>query len=405
MNIFTKKLTPNEYSELAKGFNRYIKSNHNGKMRFEIRSDIVKEITNKYLDVFVFNPQVKEKLEKSSKQTKDYFTYNRNDITNLFTIRSDDDYRERRNCVEALKARFIIFCLEVEGCYQRPQITGKNILHSAMMTEVFFDGADTSLNEGSLSCMDGITKSPGRFREEFVSELCGTYLLYRLSFNNSFPNHVAAHTLKIYKDDEDPDIISYSTLNTYKQFQSEDDSSGIQRTRVSHGNVYNYQGQIFLLGAIKYSHLETFERREIKYNYPEVIMLHPHGGDMKNLRGIMLGHFPYLSLPVSTRVYMTKLDNHTSQQLDDIENTNFGDMSDQQILLLASHCGNIHPEFKLQEPKEESFHDENGGVVKKDFNKAKIVFKGQQELQHKVSPIIHFIKNEIETSYSQMLTP
>ncbi len=390
-NTFIRKVTNAEYLALSEGFSSYLNSKHQRKLTTPERIKFTNDLASEFKSTFLENPAVRDKLNESKKTSDNFLFFNKNDVINLNQVRTYDEYRNNRYRIENLKARFMIFCLEIKGFYRRPPQDIANNLHYAIMKDLFIESS--SLPAASDDSKQAHSVPNGYFEKKIIERLIGTYQLYRLTFNNSFPDHIAVHTLTIFSDADDPNVICYSTHNSYKQLQSSEKERGLQRIRDSYGHVYNYQGQLLFLGGTAYSHLDEVEPGENKSNYPEIMMMHSHGGDTKSIRGLILGHFPLLGLPVATSVYMSKLDNKTATHLDEVSKKEPREWSIEDRELMASHYGNIGSNNEqIEPPKNKSIEDQ-------------ATHKGYLKLYNETKIIRKFVENQIESTYSKMLTP
>lgn len=409
-NTLTSSLTPVENKALKEAFCRYVDS-FDQKMKLEERVRLANNLVDLYLPTFKDNPEV-QKLIAQSENPDNIFKFMPADIAHLTAHRELNDYRKPRKSIRSIKGRLIIFSLEILGFYFRPPNAAANYLHTAIIEDLFRSSTKQANTKAITSNkeMDEVVLN-GYFKEKLIKRIIGTYQLFRLSLNNSFPGCVAVHTLRIYKDKEDPSVIRYSTLNSYKQFQSVNQNKGLKRKRESHGHVYNYQGQILFLGGTLYTHLDECESGDLENNYPEIMMLHSHSGDTNNIRGLILGQFPLLGLPVATSVYMSKLDSKSADELEKLEDLDPKDYQPKDIELIARYYGNIDPRL---EPARNFIINEFTLYLKKlNFSKAdgtleelheKIITQ-RKELHKKVKEIHNFIVNKIEDTYSHMLTP
>jgi len=159
-------------------------------------------------------------------------------------------------------------------------------------------------------------------------------------------------------------------------------------------------------------------------------MVNSHSGDTYNMRGLIMGHYPLLKLPVATSIYMSKLRNDTAEyiwELDDedkkrslydwyLQGKHFGnidpdfegEITDQQIHIekkipadFIEKYGNI--EFKTPLPPLEILSKDEKNML--NYLIKLSIKKGEMKLQKKVKSIMKFVINEIEGKYSKMLTP
>lgn len=286
--------------------------------------------------------------------------------------------------------------MELLGFYIRPTEQPTNILYEAIMAEIYASPIPKHVqgkHAGEQVAEQASHPLPGRFTSDVMDNLVGTYQVFRKSFNSSFPGFVAVHTLKVFLDTDSAGntILSYKTRNSYDQSQTADTTAGTTRVRESRGHIFNYQGLLFFLGGITYSHLEMFEGTKTgKFNYPEVMLMHLHGGDKSSIRGVMMSHFPFLGLPVSTSVLMTKLGKNEASKLDDLENDKSKPLSEENKALVQRYFGNVDPTMTAG-------RGENG--------EANELSDSERQLLEVVKRNLPFIENEIETRYSNMLTP
>jgi len=439
---FIKKLNLEENFALKEGFLRYLAS---FPVKFKNKSErCVKanQLTQKYIEVFETNNEVKSARTKSKSihgsNISKFYNFSTDDLQKITGPKNLEDYKNQSKCISTLKARLMIFSLEVEGHYIRPLEKPTHQLHQAIMDQIFFNKKDLD----QPSDIKGNTKRlNGYFNKKYIKKLFGTYQLYRKSFNNSFPDHIAVHVIKIFADTTDPDVICYQSMNSYEQFQNGEKNSPIYRVRMSSGHLFNYQGQMLFLGGTIYSHLNETENRssindisnddeDEKFSYPELMMVNSHSGDTYNMRGLIMGHYPLLKLPVATSVYMSKLDKTASESIWDLENGH-KDMSLHDYYLQGKHFGNIDPEievdrankpenledkiphsitekygnigFKTVLPSFEHLSEDEKRVLEELMKKS--VEKGKEKLHRKVKSIMKFVVNEIEGKYSKMLTP
>jgi hypothetical protein len=422
-SVLTASLTSEEYGALTNAFNRYLKSVFQSeKIDKDARGDLANELVAQFKDTMLMNPSVRAKYEASEKRDKEltFFRLNNNDISNLTTERDICDYQNQQNCISPLKARCLILGLEIRGFYVRPQERPKHALFDAVMTEVFSapqnrKTKDALRNMGVPEATVGESEDfvakkgekdevvePGLFTEKVINELVGTYQVFRLSLNSSFPDHITTHILKIYQDSDADGVnaLCYSTRNRYSQKQTNDNSDSLERVRKSQGHVFNYQGQIFMLGAVTYTHLnETEPSSTDKHRYPEVMMLHMHGGDRKSIRGLILGHYPFLGLPVATTVYMSKLSKIAASKLDGLEHLLLAaesegkkaDLTEEFATVAAQYFGNVDPNAKVADLSQ--------------ISDVKGVKEGLAALIDAVKENAKFVTNTIESKYSKMLTP
>ncbi|ADZ89759.1 hypothetical protein [Marinomonas mediterranea] len=363
-----RKITTQEQIALVKAFRQYSEKIQGANYKYK-KTDLepivraVDALKDEFLPIFRKNMHVKERLiDKTETQVVQIFKFNDEDLRSLFTERQPAQYLlNSRNITSTLKGRLIICSLQNLGYYEAPDIHSEKALYEVIVSEIFNSKPPnlTSLN------------------------LEGFYQLVRLSFNSSFPGHVATSLVEIYND---IDVLRYRTINSYTQMQSGSDK-GLVRERRSSGFLFDYQGQILFLGSINYSHLHMYdinhnltekEKEKDKYNYyPEIILAHPHGGDQLNLRSLILGHYPYLSLPVSSRAYFIRQPHLSGKNIDELAKETAEVTIDGDKQEIPRYFGNINPDnLDLTNPLHK--------IVKKS---------------------LPFIKNSIESTYSHMLTP
>ncbi|KPV93915.1 hypothetical protein AN214_04014 [Pseudoalteromonas sp. P1-9] len=409
-NNYTAPLTPEENKALQEAFTHYLIELNLNTAPKEERIKIANSLTSQYKSVFLENPHVKDKYNSSLMKEKEsnYFKVSTNEAAHLTTVRPLEDYeRNRKKIDNPVKARLLIFALEIKGFYKRPPEKGRNHLHVAIMEELFkksrrFPRGNEKNNAQKIDTeKDGFDYNNGYFHKDIISGLVGTYQLFRLSLNNSFPGCVAVHTLRIFRDEYDQSVVHYTTLNSYKQFQSQDKSKGLRRQRRSSGNLYNFQQQILFLGGTDYSHLDEFESGNQKSNYPEIMLMHAHTGDRNSIRGLLLGQYPFLNLPISTSVFMSKLDDETAAKLKKLEEIEPEKYGFNELKLLANYYGNIDPNLNTQEI---TVNDLTSNIeLSIDENKELISYR--KNLHDRVKSIHSFIQNSIEQKYSNMLSP
>jgi hypothetical protein len=315
-------------------------------------------LIEEFLPVFIKNQSVKEKLNSSSRSSKENFSFNADELRTLHVERDEPVYKINRNYrTSRLKGRLVIFGLEVLGFFVRPQVSLTNFSYHAIVQDVF---------SGNVPSFTNI-------------ELSGFYQVFRLSFNNSFPGHVAAYLIEIYKDPDHPSIYRYRSSNKYIQKQGSDKHGSMKRARMSDGYIYNYQGQMLFFGGVTYSHVHkvdavaglSVEEKDKYDNYPEIMMFHPHGGDVLNIRGLMLAHYPLLSMPVATRAYLSSItDLDSDVDFDSLLAKKYDDGT-------PFYYGNVDPKTS----------DTSHPLISSTQN------------------ALPFIINKIENTYSQMLTP
>lgn len=404
-DIYTTPLSPEECLALTFSFNAYIQD-LGQTFNKEERKELANKLIKKYESIFLKNPTVHALYTKSNKSNKsEFFTLNNNDISNLTTPRKLTHYTNSQYHLSPLKGRLLIFILELMGFYKRPPERYKNALYEAVKAVIYTSPvSDDNGSDSHEKNRSDDKVPPGGISNEKMKDLVGTYQIFRKSFNNSFPNSIATHTLKIFYDQDSAgnNILSYKTRNKYDQAQSGNASESLQRVRTSKGHIFNYQGLFFFLGAIHYTHLGETESDSGDYNYPEVKLMHMHGGDKNSIRGLMLSHYPFLGLPVSTSVLMTKLSNEEALRLDALEHAeklklgklerNVDDEHEhlterEQAELIARYYGNINPHARDCSGAE--------GSIK----------AAHEELVRLVAEKADFVTNNIEEKYSKMLTP
>lgn len=412
MSHFTKRPSIQEYQALQSAFSKYIKAmgiKLNAAQRVKQANDLIE----KYRPIFIQNPIVKDKIQSSSLELKELLKINTNDGTNLATQRQQEDYLNPRNQIEPVKARLLIFSLEIEGYYERPLDRGENFLHTAIIEDIY--RKSVGRQDGKITIMMDEDIGNGLVDKRIAQDLIGTYQLFRLSFNNSFPGYVSAQTLRVFQDEKDSNILKYQSFNSYKQYQAHDNDKGMNRIRVSSGHIYNYQQQLLFIGGTAYSHLDETEykltttNKPILKKYPDIMMMHHHSGDTKNIRGIVLGQYPFLNLPVATTLYMSKVDDENAAQIQELATLDPSIYTMNEVMLLAKYFGNINPNM---EDDEISVKDLISYIAEEDFSNGSDIKKLEAELienrkylRGKVRNVLPFIQNRIENLYSNMLTP
>lgn len=355
---FTKPLSAQEHVVLSSALNSYLTAQFKSEeltidnVVVHLNSDVT--IQNFKL-IFGNIPAIRALVDESPKKDK-YLDINAEDIRSLLRdLTIDQVLSSSLRLCPKIKARFLIYVLEAIGHYERPPEMGEDSLFFTVKREIFND----PLYEEDL----------------FPANFEGDYLLHRLSLNSSFPDQMTSNFIRIKKgfieknrkSDPDEVIFRYESVNRYEQ---DIDGVPIIRTRTSKGYVFHYQRNLLFVGRVEYSHLADAENDQVLREqapfdfYPEIMFCHAHGGDRNTVRGIMLAHFPFLGLPVATRVVLSK-------QVETGSSMNFELLKSQYKML-----GN---------------HEEGSVVFSDDPSKYKRIFK--------------MIRNDIESTYSHMLTP
>jgi hypothetical protein len=415
--LFVTEPTPIEHRALSIAFNDFMeeKSKKNGnKKGRNFEQDQLKELISTYETIFSKNPAI-HSLAKQSKKGGDVYKIiiNEDDHSHLRVTRELSEYAQSsRKSLSKIKARFMIFCLEIEGFYKRPKDVDRNQLHRAIMGNCFFLTDDEQKNNLLVDDLEKENHSPGYFSLKDMESLCGTYQVFRLSFNNSFEGNIATYTLTVSQDLENPRILQYSTFNKYHQYQPSSADKSQLRIRRSKGHLYNYQDQILFLGGVSYTHMD-FEGEEKKANYPEIFLMHRHSGDSKNCRGIILAHFPYLSLPVATSIYICKLPKDVGIKVSNLESKMLDNensvLTIEEEGITARHYGNIDPSNegvnidRLFLKNGIHCHGSNSKAEESEFRST--IKKNVKELFKEVERVEKYVTNSIELKYTKMLTP
>lgn len=261
-----------------------------------------------------------------------------------------------------IKARFLIYALEMEGFYRRPPERGPHPLFQALYEQIFDRKAS---REEYVPRSQNASKINLGSTWEKNSSLAGIYCMIRRSFNVSLPdtyNVIRLYVVEVDNKDESGDhkIYEYKTLNAYQQDVS-NSGDRTERRRESHGYIFDFQGLPFFFGSVAYSYIDKTDG--MVDNYPEIILAHRHAGNLTHIRGLMIGHYPYLRMPAVTRVFIYR-EKELDLNITDLDSLEKSDLSGQRVI------GNFNREEIIKRHK--------------DFNP-------------------RFVENVIDTQYSQML--
>lgn len=198
---------------------------------------------------------------------------------------------KRSQVLPEIKGHLLIFCLRITGHYEEPFCRGTDALFESI-NEIIFENKAIDFS---------ISTSTGPIDIE------GFYAYKKLSFNSSFPDNVTSSLLRIRVDHSSYGKKVYK-YDSYKMYVQNSTGSTLERKKFSEGSIFDYQGNLLFFGKVFYSDMDSTEAI-LSHKYPEIIYAHRHGGDIQNIRGINLGHYPFLKLPVATSVCLTKIEN------------------------------------------------------------------------------------------------
>lgn len=291
-------------------------------------------------------------------------------------------YKEGQRLAE-IKGHLLIFCLRITGHYEEPFCRGEDALFESI-NEIIFEDSEIEFS---------IDTSRGPIDIE------GFYAYRRLSFNSSFPDHITTSLLRIRVDNSSYNKKIYK-YESYKMYVQNSTGSTLERQKFTEGSIFDYQGNLLFFGKVFYTDMDSTEAI-LSHKYPEIIYAHRHGGDIQNIRGINLGHYPFLKLPVATSVCLTKIENIS-------EYLNFEALIEK--FKLFSHFDSVDEIIR-----EQGLVEFNTRLIQSDFSDVvssiDITKMAAENLigNHPISELPEamqkMITNRIERSYSNMLTP
>lgn len=337
------------------------------KLTTEKKIELVHDLRKSFLSTFLMSGISSEEKMK----TFEDFEFVSQNISYLIRNPDEINYRKDKHQYPKLKSRFLIFALEILGYYQRPKdFKHEDLFH--VVNQVIFRSKPIKFHEGS-------------------SGISGLYSVRRFSFNSSLPDTVTACILKIDEPLQLPGggdsyMYRYSSFNRYEQSSSKKQT----RTRRSNGYVFDYQDNLFLIGDIEYNHMEENEPNHSNSNYAEVMLMTSRGSDQSTMRGLILAHYPYLHIPVSTRVIFSRLDPNL-ELAKRIEAINLFELDEES----------------LDAPKRDEFENLIKDLTN-DHSMGNFPIEHMDQLKEKnqsIRNLLKFIENKIDTSYSKMLTP
>ena len=275
---------------------------------------------------------------------------------------------DRRRGCKTIKLRFAIYVLEREGFYHRPTSQGGLAGFYESALEVFYTG------NHDASAIDII---PGR------------YLMIRRSLNSFYANAFILGRVNIWKDIDSngDDFYRYRTYYEYTQ-------EGLKRTRKSEGCIFNYQENARMMGGVEYTHVDETEfkqrpeakKAQSKSNedsvptcYPEQYDLHTHRGSPSVIRGLHGANYPFLRIPVSTRMMLYKLEHRED------EDSKIREEEDLHTFWRSNPEAEGGEELRSFE-----------GVLKR---------KDMEEISNEFDIDFSVLDNQLEMTYSKMLSP
>ncbi|MCK5926272.1 MAG: hypothetical protein KAG10_10290, partial [Methylococcales bacterium] len=270
--MITGELNSNEHDELSNALNKYFNENRsNHTVKSKHRDFLIEKLKKKLLPIYCKSPEIKDLYER--------FDFTAENISYALEPR----YVGHKKLCPRFKSRFLIWALEYEGYFDRPKYMSNDDLYYSFVNYIYKEKEKEYLikNNGNLQ---------------------GIYLVKRLSFNNSLPDRVAVSRMWIWFD-EKKKILRYQTINKYEQIIN---GETLDRERITKGYIFKFQGNILLLGDVAYLHTHQKTADNTFHHYPEILLVHTHDGDAKNIRGLMLGNYPILNLPVATSVLISK---------------------------------------------------------------------------------------------------